>query len=159
MFIILLSPIIALIVDNTIGQHNVPKRLLLFLIISLILPSILLELSGYSFSDRQCSYVAITMFLTGVQLALFVIVRVRQTVKVVASIVLLCILGFIAFGASFLANWGGGPNVVLKEAKFGNYKALTLEPPLYSSDTVLRVKKTALAGILQKVFAVNHSLA
>ncbi len=150
MFIILLSPVIAFIADNTIRRHSTTKGLPLLLITSFVLPAISLELSGYSFSNRLYSYTATTLFLAGVQLALFTIVNVRQSVKVVASFIFLCILGFVALGGSFLAEWSGGSRTIIKEAQFDNYRALTLEPTLYSTYKVLRVKKTALAGILQK---------
>lgn len=150
MFIILLSPAIAFVVDSTTRRHSTTKQLSVLLAILFVLPSIVLELSGYSFSNKLYSYTATTLFLAGVQLALFTIVNVRQSVKVVASIVFFCVLGFVAFGSFFLAEWGGGARTVIKEAKFDNYSALTLEPTLYSTNNVLRVKKTALEGIFQK---------
>ena len=121
-----------------------------FLIILSIIPSILLEFTGYSFSNRLYSYIATTLFLTGFQLAIFTIVNVRHSVKLVAAVAFLFILGFIVLGGAFLGDWGGGSRIINKEAHFRNYKALTLEPALYSSNKVLRVKKTALAGLLQK---------
>lgn len=150
MFIILISPVIALIADYIIRKYKPDTRGTILLILLLFVPTLLLELTGYSFSIRLYSFIATTLFLTGIQLGLFTIVHVRLSVKVVASIVFTFILGSIVVADAFLSEWGGGSRTVLREVKFNNYTALTLEPMLYSSHKVLRVKKTALSGMLQK---------
>jgi hypothetical protein len=151
MFIILLSPAIAFSADYFLRRHKTNTRWAVLLIVLFAVPSILLELSGYSFSNRLYSYITTALFLTGAQLAIFTIVSVRQSVKVVASIAFLFILGFIVVGGSFLGEWGGGSRTIIKEARFDNYKALTLEPTLFSTNKVLRVKKSGFGGLLQKV--------
>ena len=151
MFIFLLSPGIAFIADYLMRRHKLNTRWAVLLIVLLITPSILIEFTGYSFSCRLHSYIATTLFLTGAQLAVFTIVNVRQSVKLFASILFLAILGLIVLGGSFLGEWGGGSRIVIKQAQFHNYKALTLEPSLYSTNKTLRVKKTAFAGLFQKI--------
>ena len=150
MFIILISPAIALIADYFLRKQQINARWTIFLIVLLITPSVLLELTDYSFSLRFYSFIATTLFLIGIQLGLFTILHVRLSVKVVASVVFTFVLAFIVFAGSFISEWGGGSRTIIQEANLGNYKALTLEPALYSSHKVLRVKKTVLSGILQK---------
>ena len=150
MFIILISPAIALISDYIIRKYRINIKWTILLILLLIVPTLLLEFTGYSFSIRLYSFIATTLFLAGIQFGLFTIVHVRHSVKVVASIVFTFIFGFFVFAGTFLSEWGGGSRTVLHEVKLNNYSALIPEPILYSSHKVLRVKKTALLGILQK---------
>ena len=150
MFIVLISPVISLIADYILRKYKIKTIWIVFLILLLIIPSLLLELTGYSFSIRLYSFIATTLLLIGIQLGLFTIVHVRVSVKIVTSIAFTLILGFFVFVGLYAAGYVGGSRAVIQEAKFRNYIALTLELILYSSNKVLRVKKTALAGILQK---------
>lgn len=150
MFLILISPAIALIADYIIRKCKLNTKGTILLILLLLVPTLLLEFTDYSFSIRLYSFITTTLFLIGIQLGLFTIVHVRLSVKVVASIVFTSVLGFIVFAGTFASEWGGGSRTVLQEVKFNNYTALTLEPTLYSNHKVLRVKKTALSGMLQK---------
>lgn len=150
MFILVFSPFLAYLCDQVIRRTGVAGKWTILLILLLAIPALVLWLSGYSFTAKGLSYTASTLFLTGIQLALFGIVNVRRSVKIAVSVVVALFLGFMTLGGSFLAEWGNGSRTVLKEVNYENYKALILEPSLYSGNKVLRVKKTALSGVLQK---------
>jgi hypothetical protein len=147
MFIILISPLIALVTDSFIRRYKKDRQWTILIILFLIAPSILLVLTGYSFSLQSYSYIATTLFLTGIQLGLFTIIHVRFSIKVAASIAFILLLAGIAFLSLFASGWA--PSRIIQEAKTKNYIALTLEPA-YSDHKVLRIKKTALSGIIEK---------
>jgi hypothetical protein len=147
MFLILLSPAIALIADNFLRKYQTGIRLIILLIVLLIAPSVLLLVTGYGFSKELYSFIATTLFLSGVLLGLFTMIHVRFSVKAIASIVVIIMLGVFVFVSLFASGWAR--NAVLQEAKAENYTAFILKP-LYSNHRILSVKKTAFSGLIQK---------
>jgi hypothetical protein len=61
--------------------------------------------------------------------------------------VVIIMLGVFVFVSLFASGWAR--NAVLQEAKAENYTAFILKP-LYSNHRILRVKKTAFSGLIQK---------
>jgi hypothetical protein len=150
MLFIILSPFLALLCDRVNRRNEIARRWRILLILVSVIPTSVLWASEYSFTNRSFSFVAATLFLTGIQLALFSIVNVRHSIKLAATVAFALLLAFIGFSSAFLSEWGGGSRTVLKEVKYENYTAHILGPQLYESYKLLRVKKTALSGVVQK---------
>ena len=149
MFFTILSPFLALLYDRVSRKNKIGEQWTILLIVLLVIPTLALRASGYSFTNRSFSFITATLFLASIQIAVLAIVNVRHSVKLVAALVFTLGLVFICFGRAFVSEWSGS-RTILKEIQYQNYRALILGPQLYENDKLLRVTKNALAGVLQK---------
>jgi hypothetical protein len=149
MFILILSPILALAGDFIRQKLHISKKWVFLAISLLTIPSIIIWLAGYNFSDAQLGWYAIMFIIMCIFLGLYSLIEHRFTPKAVISVIATIPIVAVTFLGGMGSSWGGRREVISK-AKLDNYIALQLGPQLYEKEKIIRLKETRLFGIIEK---------
>jgi hypothetical protein len=147
---LLFSPFAALLIDFIRRKYGIAGRWFLAVLLMPILPTLLIWLAGYNFSNHSLFWTAVAFLVASLLSGFYFILHVRPAVKVFFTIAATGALAFFAYAVVFLSGYAGHPRRTTSTAKYKNYLALRLEPPLYSDREVLVVEKTGLKGIIVK---------
>lgn len=150
MAILLLSPLAALLIDFMSRKYAVARKWTLGILLIGTIPTLLIWLTGYNYSDRQVFWMAVALLVTGLLCACYFILHVRPAVKLFFTILATAALAFFSYAVVFLSGNASQPRHAISTAQYKNYLALRFEPPLYSDREVLVVEKTGLQGFIRK---------
>jgi hypothetical protein len=147
---LLLSPLAALLIDFMGRKYAVARKWTLAILLIGTIPTLLIWLAGYNYSDRQVFWMAVALLVTSFLCAFYFILHVRPAVKLFFAIVATAALAVFSYAVVFLSGNPGQPRHAISTARYKNYLALRIEPPLYSDREVLVVEKTSLQGFIRK---------
>jgi hypothetical protein len=150
MAIILLSPAIALTLDILWRRYSLNVISAFCIIAVFISPAAIVELSGYEFVHKDILWIAVLLFLIGLQFAIFTLFDIRLYLKGIFAFILFSILGVFLFVSSFASGWVG-ERTIINRVKFQNFVALKLGPQAYESYTTLKVYKVNFFGQAHKL--------
>lgn len=144
------SPFAALLIDFIRRKYGIAGRWFLGVLLVLTIPTLLIWSAGYNYSNRSLYWIAVAFLVASLLSAFYFLLHVRPAVKVFFTIAATAALAFFAYAVVFLSGYAGHPRHTISTAKYKNYHAFRLEPPLYSNQEVLVVEKTGLKGFIVK---------
>jgi hypothetical protein len=150
MVTLLISPLAALLIDFINRKYAIARKGILGVLLIGTIPSLLIWLTGYNYSNRQVFWAAVAFVITSLLSGFYSIIHVRPSVKVFFTILAIAALAYFSFGVVFLSGYAGNPRHTISTAQYKNYLALRLEPSLYSNTEMLVVEKTRLSGFIRK---------
>ena len=157
MLIIILSPTLALASDYIRQKLFIAKKWVFLVIFLMTIPSLLIWLTGYNYSEVQFLWYAIMFIIAGVLLTFYTLVDNRIGLKAAISVIATLPIIGITFLAAMGTSYGGEGREIITKFEFRNYIALQLEPQLYEDGKTLRIKKRSYSELLRKRF-LKHGI-
>lgn len=152
MLTLLFSPFLALFADYVRQRYSIANAWVIAIILLVTLPSVLVWLSGYSYSSMLGNYVAVTIFISGLLLALYSFDNSETRSKIKSAIVLLLMIGLFILLWLLTSVFSQHTDKVFSQTTFQNYKAVhsrDFDMVLHGPQRVT-IKKMKLNGLIEK---------
>ena len=157
MLILILSPALAFVSDFIRQKLFISKKWIFLLICVSTIPSLIIWLAGYDYSEIKLLGYAIMFIIASGFLAFYSLIDNRFGLKIAISILASLFILAITFLGAMGTSFGGGKREVISQSKYKNYIVLHLEPQLYEDEKTLRIKKTRLLGFIEKtIFETSY---
>lgn len=152
MLLLLFSPFLALFADYIRQRYSVTNALTTAIILLVTLPSLLVWLSGYSFGGRLGNYAAVTVFISGLLLALYSYDNSETRNNTKSAIILLLVIGLFILLSLFTSIFSQHTDRVFSRTTYQNYEAMhsrDFDMVLHGPQRVT-IKKLKLNGLIEK---------
>jgi hypothetical protein len=160
MLLLLFSPLLALFADYIRQRYSFTNAWTISIILLVTLPSLLVWLSGYSYSSRLGNYTAITVFIAGLVLAIYNSDSSEPRNKINSAIVLFFMIGIFILFSKFISIFSQHTDEVFSQTTFQNYKVVhsrDFDMVLHGPERVT-IRKMKLNGLIEKQYSTLRFL-
>lgn len=160
MWLILLSPLVALFIDYLRNKFSISNLWMIPLLLIVTLPTLVIWLAGYSYSGTLGNYVGITLFISGFIAAIFLYDDGATRSKIKSSIILIIVLGLFILLYLISSIFSQRTSETFTTIKVQDYKAIHSRDFDLVLDGLERVtiKKTRLYGLIERTI-FNETLS
>jgi hypothetical protein len=152
MLLILLSPFLALFADMVRQKFSISKLWASIIALLMTVPSLLVWLTGYSYSDRLGNYFAITLFISGILFAVYTFEDSELKSKTKPSIILFVVIGIFILFFSFSQIFSQRTDKVFSTISNKAYKAIHSGDfdLVLSGPQRIEIKRIKFNGLIEK---------
>jgi len=155
MLLVLLSPLVAWLANYLRQKFSIPKLLTLSIVAILTIPSLIIWLSGYTYTGHHGNYVAITLFISALIFVYYYFDNSELGSSARTSMLLFFLIGLFVLLFLFSSIYSQRTDKIFSEANFKNYKATysrDFDMVLHGPHRVTFKKRNLLGLIERTVF-------
>lgn len=152
MLLILLSPFIALVADFVRQKFSISKTWTAIIVLIMTIPSLLVWLTGFTYSDQLGNNLAITIFVSGIIFAVYSYNNSGVRSKIMPTIMLFFIIGIFILFFYFTSIFSQHTDKIYSVTNSKHYKAIHSRDfdMVLSGLQRVTIKKKAVYGLIEK---------